>query len=765
MGLRAARFTVVALMAAACLTPAAVAGAQPSTFADQSPAAQSLGPAAQAAADVSVGYQVNALHDGNLDSGVEVPPLTKAWTRDLGASVSYPVIADGRVFVTTPTGGGYGTSVYALDAVTGDDVWGPVDLGGLYFWSGLTYGQGKVFVLTYSGILQALDARTGAIEWAVALPGQYAFSSAPTYRAGLVFAGGAGTGGTVYGVSALDGRVLWTQPVANGDNSSPAVSDTGVYVSYACTQAYGFAPATGAPLWHYAGPCSGGGGKTTVLSNNRLWTRDSSGGTVFNASTGALLASFGAGPAPAFDGQVGFFLSGGVLKARNAVSQALLWSFAGDGLLSTAPIVVNGYVYVGSTAGHLWALDETTGLPVWDDNVGAPITYPDEHNVSQPLTGLGAGQGLIVVPASNLLVAYTGASGPTPPAIPAPARGWGLNAVGEVGDGTLVDRHGSVTLGGLPAPADVNGALLHSLSVQGDGTVKAWGWNAYGQVGDGTTADRAAPVTVSGLTDVVEVAGGALHSLALRDDGTVWAWGWNGYGQLGDGTTTSRRTPGPVPGLTGVVAIAAGFHHNLALRSDGTVWAWGFNGVGQVGDGSIVDRRTPVKVTGLSAVDSIAAGATHSVAVVADGTVRTWGWNIAGQLGDGTLTERHVPGPVVGLNHVYRVSAGFHHNVALREDGTIWSWGWNIYGQLGDGTTVTRALPVKVATSAVVVDVAAGGIHSVGLDENGAVGAWGWNDFGQVGDGTTTDRLVPVPVPGLDAASAVAAGGYHTLIL
>jgi hypothetical protein len=38
--------------------------------------------------------------------------------------------------------------------------------------------------------------------------------------------------------------------------------------------------------------------------------------------------------------------------------------------------------------------------------VGAGVSGPDEQNVSQPLAGLGAGQGLLVVPAGNLLAAY-----------------------------------------------------------------------------------------------------------------------------------------------------------------------------------------------------------------------------------------------------------------------------------------------------------------------------------------------------------------------
>jgi len=717
-------------------------------------------------ADVSVAYQLNSRHDGNLASGVEVPPLTRAWTRDLGASVSYPVIVDGKVFVTAANGAGpagYGTSLHALDATTGADVWGPVDLGGTYFWSALTYGGGRLFSLNFDGILRAHDVRTGAVEWTVDLPGQYAFDSPPTYRNGLVFVSGAGSGGTVYGVAALDGRVLWTQPVIDGYDGSPAVSDTGVYVSYAATQAYAFAPATGALLWRHVGVGEGGGGLTPVLANGRLWTRDTDGSAILDVVTGVSVGAVRTiGPAPAFAGQVGYFVGGGVLEASAALTQSVLWSFAGDGNLRTAPIVVNGYVYVESTSGQVWALDGATGAPVWHDVVGPPFADPDERSAARPLPGLGAGQGLVVVPAGNLLVAYTGASGPTPPAPPGP-RAWGLNAVGGLGDGSLVDRLVPIRLAGLGGAAELGGGLLHSLAVQGGGTVAAWGWNGYGQLGDGTIVDRSAPVAVSGLTGVVEVAAGALHSLALRADGTVWSWGWNGYGQLGDGTTTSRLVPAPVPGLTGVVAIAAGFHHDLALRADGSVWAWGFNGVGQVGDGTVVDRRTPVPVAGLTGVTSIAAGATHSVAVLGDGTVRTWGWNIAGQLGDGTLTERHVPVRVVGLDHVHRVSAGFHHNLALRDDGSVWSWGWNVYGQLGDGTTVTRTTPGWVALATATVQVAAGGIHSLSRDENGSVRAWGWNAFGQLGDGTTTSRPVPTLVAGLVGAADVVAGGYHSL--
>ena len=403
MGLRTARVALAVAFIAPVLVPAlsarapAVAAASPLT----------LTPTPD---DSSVAYQVDSFHDGHLAGGTEKPPLTKQWTRDLGGRVSYPLVVDGMIYVTAPAqGGGQGATLYALDATTGKDVWGPIDVGGYYPWSALTYGEGRVYALNSDGILEARDARTGAQAWIVDLPGQYQFSSAPTYRNGMVYVGGAGFGGTVYGVAAADGTVVWTAPVMNGMDSSPAVSDTGVYVSYACLQTYDFDPSTGAQIWHHDPGCEGGGGRTPVLADSRVWARDGgSGSLAFSAATGDVTDSFSAYPAPAFDGHTGFFVNGTVLQARDTLTDGPLWSFSGDGQLSTAPLVVNGYVYMGSTSGQLWALDEATGAPVWSDNVGAPILSPDEYTGNN-LPGFGVGQGLVVVPASTTLVVYASA--------------------------------------------------------------------------------------------------------------------------------------------------------------------------------------------------------------------------------------------------------------------------------------------------------------------------------------------------------------------
>ena len=65
-------------------------------------------------------------------------------------------------------------------------------------------------------------------------------------------------------------------------------------------------------------------------------------------------------------------------------------------------------MYVGSSSGELYGLNVTDGSVAWSTDVGTAINGPDEQNVAQPLTGLGAGRGLLVVPAGDTLVAYGG---------------------------------------------------------------------------------------------------------------------------------------------------------------------------------------------------------------------------------------------------------------------------------------------------------------------------------------------------------------------
>src|SRR5688572_30114286 len=243
-------------------------------------------------------FQIDATHTGAISVTGLTPPLTQKWVVNFGRPISYPLIADGRVFVTVKNASGQGTTLFALNAANGSTLWSS-NLGGSFFWSGSCYENGRVFALNGSGLLQAFDAATGALVWSRLLPGQFSFSSMPTVRDGVIYTGGAGSGGTVYAVNANTGAVLWTQSVANGGNSSPAVTSDGVYVSYACPNVYKLDPATGAQIWHFAPGCSGGGGKTPALYNGRLYVRDFT-DTIFDSDTGTIVGNFNAKNTPAF---------------------------------------------------------------------------------------------------------------------------------------------------------------------------------------------------------------------------------------------------------------------------------------------------------------------------------------------------------------------------------------------------------------------------------------------------------------------------------
>lgn len=350
----------------------------------------------------AVGYQIDPTHSGSQFDTVS-PPLTQRWSRNLGNLVSYPVIVNNRIFVMA------GVMLYALNGTTGATLWGPIEVGGA---RGVAYDSGRVFAVDRDGLLRAFDAATGTQAWSRELSGQL-FSSPPTAKDGTVYVNGFPT---LHAVSAQDGSIKWSTLNAGGFNSAPAVTANAVYVSYSC-DVFSLSPSTGAIIWRLPSSCGGGGGRTPVFYNSRLYVRNNDLGNIaIDAATGIPVAEIEALPAPAFHGSTGFFLNFTTLEARDVLSGTLKWSFTGDGTLSSAPMVVNGVVYIGSLSGKLYALDENTGSNIWTGTVGAAVNRPDEHN-SDPLNGLGAGEGLIVVPASNLLVAYEASPVPTTPVI------------------------------------------------------------------------------------------------------------------------------------------------------------------------------------------------------------------------------------------------------------------------------------------------------------------------------------------------------------
>ena len=328
-------------------------------------------------------------------------------------------------------------------------------------------------------------------------------------------------------------------------------------------------------------------------------------------------------------------------------------------------------------------------------------------------------------------------------------RSCGLNAYGQLGNGTTTSTTLAVQVSGLTGITAVAAGQHHSLFLKNDGTVWACGRNAYGRLGDGTTVNKTTAVQVSGLTGITAVAAGDWHSLFLKNDGTVWACGRNNFGQLGNGTTADKTTAVQVSGLTGITAVAAGGVHSLFLKNDGTVWACGSNWTGQLGDGTTAGKTTAVQVSGLTGITVVAAGGYYSLFLKNDGTVWACGSNWAGQLGDGTTADTALAVQVSGLTGITAVAAGLYYSLFVKNDGTVWACGRNNFGQLGNGTTADKTTAVQVSGLAGITAVAAGYTHSLFLKNDGTVWACGFNLYGQLGDGTTANKTLAVQVTGL----------------
>jgi alpha-tubulin suppressor-like RCC1 family protein len=325
---------------------------------------------------------------------------------------------------------------------------------------------------------------------------------------------------------------------------------------------------------------------------------------------------------------------------------------------------------------------------------------------------------------------------------------WGNNSNGQLGDGTTTDHHTPEQIGSDTnwVAVAVGSQSYHTVALKADGTLWAWGLNSIGQLGDGTATDQHAPEQIGSDTNWVAVTVGNGHTMALKADGTLWGWGANGAGELGDGTTTSTASPEQIGSDTNWVAVAAGVSHTMALKADGTLWGWGGNGLGQLGDGTTTERDAPVQIGSDTTWVAVRAGQSHTLGLKADGSLWAWGVNLNGELGDGTTTEQHAPVQIGFDTDWAAVAAGGVHTLAIKSHGTLWAWGDNALGQLGDGTTTEQHAPEQIGSDTTWVAVAGGHFHSLGLKADGTLWAWGENIYGQLGDGTTTEQDAPVPV-------------------
>jgi alpha-tubulin suppressor-like RCC1 family protein len=261
---------------------------------------------------------------------------------------------------------------------------------------------------------------------------------------------------------------------------------------------------------------------------------------------------------------------------------------------SGVPVPVTGLTNAVAVAGdtfHSCAVLTDGGVRCWGWNNNGQLGDGTNSNSSLPVTVTGLTDAVRIASAANHTCVTLSGGG---------VRCWGYNNGGQLGNGTFgTNSSVPVAVSGLTDAVDVSAGAGHSCAVIGDGTARCWGINSVGQLGNGTTSFSTVPVSVSGLAGAVRITAGHSHSCALLSGGAVRCWGNNQRGQVGDGTNTNRTAPVSVPGISQGVSLVGGYDHTCVVVSAGTAQCWGSNLSGQLGDGTTTNSNVPVAVLGI----------------------------------------------------------------------------------------------------------------------------------------------------------------------
>jgi hypothetical protein len=320
---------------------------------------------------------------------------------------------------------------------------------------------------------------------------------------------------------------------------------------------------------------------------------------------------------------------------------------------------------------------------------------------------------------------------------------------------------------GCCAPALVASGFDFTCASSTAGEVHCFGAGDLGQLGNGSTLDRATSTKLRGFTSPVSaLAAGDGHACAIS--GTVTkCWGDGpAFGVLG--TVTD---PQDVPSLANATALAAGAHHtcavvggNVTCVGEGAIAGGGFQSVAALGG----NARDVASSDGFTcALVNLPAGGT---------AVKCWGNDTYGQLGDASggttpagssTTPVTVPIPVATMQSI---TAGTRHACAAapsNDNQELWCWGENAARQLGSDPTSTGVFgPTRnTKIQRPVVSVAAGGHATCAVThDNTSYIPYCWSSDPLVSGGAKLDgQPNPFPTaPDTGPQFALSAGASHT---
>lgn len=297
--------------------------------------------------------------------------LDKLWSKDVGKGSSRkgrvlapPVIAGGRIFTMDGD-----NRVSAFDLNSGSEIWkhkvtvesrgktrvgrkgiiervrSPFSLGDSggedkeSVGGGVAAADGKLFLTSGLGVIEALNAQSGAVIWSKRLATP--LHSAPVVSAGRLFA--VSDDNELFAMNAETGDVLWTyQGIVESARMltapSPAVIDDVVIAPFASGELVALRVQNGGVLWQDALSSSG---RLTPLSS---------------------LNDIAAGPVVA-DGYVIASAQSGVMSAFDLRTGQRVWTQPAGTL--GFPWIAGDFVYAITTSGQAVCMSKLSGDVVW----------------------------------------------------------------------------------------------------------------------------------------------------------------------------------------------------------------------------------------------------------------------------------------------------------------------------------------------------------------------------------------------------------------
>jgi len=327
------------------------------------------------------------------------PPLELVWMASAGGrneAGQSPVVWKGRVFAaaTNDDAGALKPAVTCFDALTGKRLWTSELLASSRSTPAIV--GGRLVAMTSEGEAAGIEVETGKTLWRAALPGFGAFEYHP-FKNPVMAADGlavlAGTRGAVTLVDPATGRPAGqlSSPTSDRFCAAPFAAQGSLFVA-ARDRTVRMDIKSGKVVWNTDTKKLGSRGVgTPFVSGGRLFHCTQAMSASFDAATGearplAPCSSGGWGvPTPAMDGKV-LFAGGTAVVAMDAETGKTLWR-RGSALSKedeatnrrqrmggfSSPAVSGDWVYVGTDAGEVCALDKAKGEVAWRFGTGAPV--------------------------------------------------------------------------------------------------------------------------------------------------------------------------------------------------------------------------------------------------------------------------------------------------------------------------------------------------------------------------------------------------------